>query len=223
MRQRERSKSKTAPRRQHGASGGGRRRNAAETREQILDAAEARLPAQGPDGLRLQEIAADVGISHPAILHHFGSRENLVRAVAERALGRLENELVSAMQTGAAADDLQAARALLDRVLATLGDRGHARLLAWLLLGGQDLGDTMRRHMAAIADAAHRVRVRRWRERGRGEPDPEDTLFSFTLAGFALLGEGLAGSTLSPATGSDARERFHGWLTQLLRDHLEGA
>jgi len=37
----------------------------------------------------LQEIAADVGVSHSTILHHFGSREALVEAVVTRALDGL--------------------------------------------------------------------------------------------------------------------------------------
>jgi len=48
------------------------RRTKEEAQRVILDAAEERLANGGPEALRLQDIAADVGISHPAILHHFG-------------------------------------------------------------------------------------------------------------------------------------------------------
>jgi len=34
----------------------------------------------GTEGLMLQDIAAAAGISHPLILHHFGSRGGLIRA-----------------------------------------------------------------------------------------------------------------------------------------------
>ena len=47
------------------------RRTKEEAQRVILDAAEERLANGGPEALRLQDIAADVGISHPAILHHF--------------------------------------------------------------------------------------------------------------------------------------------------------
>ncbi|MBV1885644.1 MAG: TetR family transcriptional regulator, partial [Parvibaculaceae bacterium] len=47
------------------------RRTAEEARRLILDAAEKRLAEQGPEGIRLQDIAKDIGVSHPAILHHF--------------------------------------------------------------------------------------------------------------------------------------------------------
>ena len=71
-----------------------RRRNAAETRCAILEAAERRLLAGGPDAIRLQEIAADAGISHPAILHHFGSREGLVEAMVLRGIARLQAQFL---------------------------------------------------------------------------------------------------------------------------------
>ena len=58
------------------------RRTPEEARRLILEAAQALIVTTGPEGLRLQDIAAAAGISHPLILHHFGSREGLVRAMA---------------------------------------------------------------------------------------------------------------------------------------------
>ena len=52
-----------------------RRLPADEAKTRILEAAQKRLTEGGPDAIRLQDLAADLGISHPAILHHFGSRE----------------------------------------------------------------------------------------------------------------------------------------------------
>src|SRR6202046_1147125 len=71
-----------------------RRRNTADTRPAILEAAEHRLLAGGPEAIRLQEIAADAGISHPAILHHFGSREGLVEAMVLRGIARLQAQFL---------------------------------------------------------------------------------------------------------------------------------
>src|ERR1700730_12948685 len=71
-----------------------RRRSSAETRTAILEAAERRLLGGGPEAIRLQEIAADAGISHPAILHHFGSREGLVEAMVPRGIGKLQTQFL---------------------------------------------------------------------------------------------------------------------------------
>jgi len=70
------------------------RRSADDARTEILDVAERRMLRVGPDGIRLQQIAQAIGVSHPALLHHFGTREELVEAVVQRALNHLETDLV---------------------------------------------------------------------------------------------------------------------------------
>jgi hypothetical protein len=47
-----------------------------------LDAAETQRTQFGPGGLWLQSVAAELGLSHPVILHHFRSREGLIDATA---------------------------------------------------------------------------------------------------------------------------------------------
>src|ERR1700734_2003894 len=91
-----------------------KRRTAEEARAAILDAAERLLVAGGPAGLRLQEIAADVGVSHPTVLHHFGSREGLMEAVVARALDSLHADLLTAMRE--APKSVDKVSHLLDRV-----------------------------------------------------------------------------------------------------------
>jgi len=73
------------------------RRTPEEARGLILDAAEACMAKAGPAGLRLQEVAEIAGVSHPTILHHFESREGLVRAVHLRSLAHLRDTLAEAM------------------------------------------------------------------------------------------------------------------------------
>src|SRR5215469_991121 len=70
-------------------------RDLAKTRSAILDAAEKRLINGGPDAIRLEKIAADVRVSHPAILHHFGSREGLVEAMVLNGLAKLQAQLLA--------------------------------------------------------------------------------------------------------------------------------
>src|SRR5262245_9767780 len=103
-----------------------RRRSAEEARRVILDAAERRLVKSGPAAIRLQAVAADIGVSHPALLHHFGSRAALVRAVIERATQKLEEDLIRALAQvpGRPLDRA----AFFERVFETLSSAGHARL-----------------------------------------------------------------------------------------------
>jgi len=195
-----------------------KRRTAEEARRLILDAAEKRLNAVGPGGIRLQEVAADVGVSHPAILHHFGSRRGLVDAVVQRAVSSLRNELLEALSR--TADDTRTT-AILDHVFEVFADRGQARLMAWLLLSGED-GDSLAptQTLEKIAQAVHSLRA---------SVDPErpleDTQFVVLLAALVLFGDAVAGDLMRTDAGltdDDASPRFRQWLARLLVAHIEG-
>lgn len=63
-----------------------RERNAAATRQRILDAGEREFAARGFAGARLREIAVTAGVQ-PALIHHyFIDKHGLYRAVLDRAL-----------------------------------------------------------------------------------------------------------------------------------------
>lgn len=201
------------------------RRTAAEARELILDAAESELSDRGPDGLRLEALAARVGVSHPTILHHFGSRTGLVEALVERTTGRLRDQVVSAL-AAVDVDELDTT-ALLDRILETLTERGHARTLAWLFLArGRDRDDPVDfgLQLREIASVMHALRRERHGDR---TPPFEDTLFTALLASLALVGDALAGPALRRSAGIESDRagdrRFVAWLAALLHEHLDSA
>lgn len=52
-------------------------------RREILDAATALFAVRGYRGTSLREISAQVGISHPGMLHHFHSKDALLDAVID--------------------------------------------------------------------------------------------------------------------------------------------
>ncbi|HEX8795557.1 MAG TPA: TetR/AcrR family transcriptional regulator [Polyangiaceae bacterium] len=193
-------------------------------RDAILEAAEKRLREAGPGAIRLQDVAAEVGVSHPAVLHHFGSREGLVRAVVERAVHTLQQDLARAL-----AGQLEKGRAdgaaLFERVFRVLSDEGHARLLAWLLLSGEDplANDALRAGWAGIAEVTHAMRVAK--AKGRRKPSYEDTRFTILLSALALFGQAIAGRATFAAAGfeptADMERRFREWLAALLARHLE--
>jgi AcrR family transcriptional regulator len=59
-------------------------RRGAARREQILDAAVELFAQRGYRGTGLLELADRVGMTHAGILHHFGTKEDLLRAVMAR-------------------------------------------------------------------------------------------------------------------------------------------
>jgi TetR/AcrR family transcriptional regulator, repressor for neighboring sulfatase len=199
-----------------------RRRNAEEARKRILDAAESALDEHGPDALRLQELAKRLGISHPTVLHHFGSREALVKAVVRRAFEALQDDVLQTL--GRADLDEQEVSDLIEHIFQVLSGRGHARLLAWLLLSGtahpSDAGD----HLAKFAEAVH---ARRSAETPRGKPKPalEDSVFSVLALALVLFGDAVAGEALRASAGlagdKKAELRFREWFTRLVVGHMD--
>ena len=66
-------------------------------REQILDVATDLFATRGYRGTGMLEIAKRVGISQPAVHYHFGTKEDLLRAVIERR-DKLHDDLMSEFQ-----------------------------------------------------------------------------------------------------------------------------
>jgi len=63
----------------------------------ILEAAEAGMADGGPAGLRLETVAKAAGVSHPTILHHFGSRAGLIQALNLRTIQQLRTVLIGVL------------------------------------------------------------------------------------------------------------------------------
>ncbi len=188
------------------------RRAPEEARARILDAAERRLAEGGPEALRLAEIAADLEISHPAILHHFGSRDGLIAALEARAMRRLQDDLLARAEASAEEG--------FTRAFATLGEAGHARLLAWRMLrSGREGVRDEEEMLKTLADAYHASRLVDAERAGREAPDYEDTVHWVRLAALALFAEALIGPLLSESARlgdpERAHARFQAWLGEL--------
>jgi AcrR family transcriptional regulator len=180
----------------------------------------------GPEAIRLQDIAADVGISHPAILHHFAGREGVIEALVTHAIRGLQDDLLRVIGARRVGDsrEQRAARtlAMLEQVAHVFVDRGYARLLAGLILSGANLDAPMQGIFRELADAMHASRVQRRREDGRPPPRMEDTLFAIVMVSVGLFGDALFGryARLSLGLPDDAEtvRRFRRWLA----DNAEG-
>jgi AcrR family transcriptional regulator len=196
-----------------------------DARERILEVASAMLRDVGPDGLRLQEIARAVGVSHPAILHHFGSRAGLVRAVVERSVLALEADVARSLAFGDAEKD---PAALIEACFRALSGRGHGRLLVWLALADDAAEAKLMLRIGEVAKLVHALREKRMAEVGKRAPPLQDTGRVVMLASFALLGDAICGDLMRPAMPGEGKDdpdgaAFRKWLAALLVERLETA
>src|SRR5438552_15301731 len=74
------------------------RRSKDESRQLILEAAEALLRQSGPDAVNVRAVASRVGITDAAINHHFGTRQELLEALLRHGGRRLKAELNAALE-----------------------------------------------------------------------------------------------------------------------------
>lgn len=185
------------------------RRSAAEARRLILDVAEVHLSRSGPGGLRLQEVAGDVGITHPGVLHHFKTREALVDAVVARAVGRLQIELTEALAGSGGTTEI------MESVHRVLAGGGNARLLAWLIMA-QPAPYGTEHNLEEIADAVQ------FQRNGEKQATTQ-TRYTILLASLALFADALAGPTMRRSLNLEHPNdgaAFRDWLGELISRQL---
>ncbi len=188
------------------------RRTPDEARRVILDAAESSLGEGGPAAIRLQEVARLAGVSHPTILHHFGSREGLIRALNRRTIQSLRDSLMGAMHP----KEGSAGSAVSLTFEAWRG--GLAQRMVWLLQSTdpslpddipvfEEIVETL--HAVRTAMAAPGVTIDRY-----------DTRAIVHLTTVAAIGDALAGDRLRRGSGetdqAEGRRRFELWLANLI-------
>lgn len=184
------------------------RRSPEEARRLILETAQALITRTGPEGLRLQDIAAEAGISHSLILHHFGNRAGLVRALTQQTTAELRDRLLAAM-----AQPESSPEELLDRVFDSFAG-GLAQRLAWLAVMDPEGEAEEMRH--EVADTLHQRRL----AAAPGLAIPrEDTQWLVHLVAVAAFGEALYGERLRRGTGEAGARRFRAWFAALIRAH----
>ncbi len=193
------------------------RRTAEDARRQILDAAELRLAQSGPAGIRLQDVAADLGISHPVILHHFGSREGLIRALTNRAVVELKDKLMVAIESS----DVHTEDILGEVFNAFRG--GLAQRLAWLAIAGTD--EDREQHDMVTLDIVRTIQAQRVAAAPPGKViDEQDTKSIVYLVTAAAFGDAIFGAQLRRRAGLDAdaaaSTAFQRWLAELLQCHM---
>jgi AcrR family transcriptional regulator len=96
-------------------------RTAAQTR--VLDAALKLISEHGVSGTSLQMIADEMGVTKAAVYRQFKTKDEIVIAITEQEMGRLEDALEAAEAEGHA---LRAREVLLERMIEQAIDRRGA-------------------------------------------------------------------------------------------------
>lgn len=191
------------------------RRPAADSKERILDAAENQLVRSGIDGVRVQTVAQELGMTDAAVHYHFKSRSGLIEALLKRVARRLRADMSHV------AEQAQESEFDFKELLARLSDsydQGQgARLALWLSLSGwQDRGSGM---FLDLIEAAKSERPRKSAQKG-----DDDTAFLIMLANIVMIAQPLYGEAMLRAAGlkpTESNERkFQDWFANLLQTAL---
>jgi AcrR family transcriptional regulator len=192
------------------------RRGRDEARRAILEAAEKHLREGGPEAVRVQRVAADLGMTDAGIHHHFGSRQGLLEALLRSAGRRLRDELEAILEGWDG--DPRGVERVAELIADTYAERGYARLALWLSRGGWvATGSGL---FEPVVDAVHRTRLRAARARGGPRPRREDARHDVALLNLALAAEPLLGRDFLRSVGFEGdatdRQRFRRWLVRRL-------
>ena len=196
-----------------------RRRPKEEARDEILSAAAKRLLDDGPDALRIADVAADVGMSHPTLLHHVGSREQLVQDATAHLMQRTAVRTLEAMQRAGSEAGLEG---FVRESLEAFRDVGRSRATAWLALTGR-LRGTPKPPWEPFVKAAHAARVRRVGKAAAG--DERETRHALVLAFLAIFALEIIGEEVLPnaglGSGPEATDEYIEWFAKLLKQTLK--
>jgi AcrR family transcriptional regulator len=91
--------------------------------------------AHGPDGVTLQAVARELGVTHGNLIHHFGSAAHLQSAL----MGLMVKDLAVALESAVehVRSDQTAARTLVDIMFDAFDSGGAGALAAWIALSNR--------------------------------------------------------------------------------------
>jgi AcrR family transcriptional regulator len=111
-----------------------RRRSSDEARREAVVSARALLLSGGPTAVTLTAVAADIGVTHANLIHHFGSAAGLQSAL----MGSMVADLNQALDAAIARlrTDEGAPLELVNAVFDAFAGGGAGRLAAWIAMSG---------------------------------------------------------------------------------------
>ena len=174
------------------------------------------MAESGPAGLRLEAVAKAAGVSHPTILHHFGSREGLIQALNLKTIEHLKSVLLKVMSAAPSTSE--------DAIASTFAAYrdGLAQRMVWLMQSRQPMSAAGLPAFDELVEALHALRLR------IAGPNPKfdlaDTRAIVHLTTVAAFGDAILGRRLrrAPDDASEIRlrEKFEQWFGELLNVYI---
>lgn len=191
------------------------RRTPQEARTLALASARRLLLADGPTAITLQSVAADLGMSHTNLIHHFGSAAGLQSELMRQMMSELTAAIESAvMRLRAGKGEM---RDFVDIVFDVFDRGGAARLAAWIILSGEasrltPVGEVVRDYIDSVERGA---------DVAAGAESVHRRVTSATLfVTMAALGDAIIGNHLRKMVGRE-REAVRDIIAALLPIVLE--
>jgi AcrR family transcriptional regulator len=185
-------------------------RRGAARREQILDEAVELFAQRGYRGSGLLELARRIGISHVLILHHFGTKEGLLRAVVDRREQIIEQLVEQVEGTGIVG---------LTDIRPPFEPEVLTRLETVLRVENLDAGDALHDYFVEKLQRTRNVianEIRTGQERGEIRSDVDPDLKAVEIVAFGIGME--TQSLLTPSLIN--REKVHQSFARALIDDL---
>jgi TetR/AcrR family transcriptional regulator len=193
-----------------------------DVRVRVLAAATKLFAAHGFDGTPLQDVADAVGVTKPAILHHFPSKEDLRRAVLEAMLEHW-NATLPRLLLAASAGEGRFDAVMGELVSFFTSDPDRARLLVREVLDRPEeakalLTQSVKPWLSAIASY-----IEKGKKHGEHHEDADPEVYVLHVLLLVISAVAVEGSfhVLVPAkTEAAARERYVAELKRLAKSSL---
>lgn len=154
-----------------------------------MNSARALLLSGGPDAVTLSAVAADIGVTHANLIHHFGSAAGLQTSL----MGSMVDDLNQALDVAVTRlrTDEGAPLELINAVFDAFSEGGAGRLAAWIALTG-DLT-----HLEPVRDAVLNLVNVIMEKMGEESPEARRRIGSAVLfIALSAFGEALIGPIL---------------------------
>lgn len=188
-----------------------KRRSPEEAKREILHVARQLVLEEGPDALKIKRVAQMIGISHPTILHHFGSAEGLLTQLQQDMALRMRRAFIDVLSNISPQKDRME---VFLEILQVISQKENGAILAFLLASGIDP------FPPAEDKGLEKITLMLAKDRNFSMSDLKNVVLTVLLATYA---ESMIGDHLRARIGlqKQSPEELRTWMLDVFSKHLE--